>query len=91
MQLSEIKKEKDEIKRARLLKQYCRSSKMDPENLKRYLEREMKITQSNQWRLSCKKWLTWLIHQQEIKVLLQVSEVFLESFVLRNTGLQSDQ
>ncbi len=79
MQLSEIKKEKDEIKRARLLKQYCRSSKMDPENLKRYLEREIKITQSSQWRLSCKKWLIWLIHQQEIQKQAFDKDKFLEA------------
>ena len=79
MQLSDIKKEKDDIKRARLLKQYCRSTKLDHESLRRYLEREFKTTKSNQWRLSCKKWLLWLDDQQQIQKQSFDKDKFLES------------
>ena len=79
MQLSDIKKEKNEIKRARLLKQYCRSPKLDQGGLRRYLERECKISKSNQWRLSCKKWLLWLVDQQEIQKQSFDKDKFLES------------
>ena len=79
MQLSDVKKEKDEVKRARLLKQYCRSPKFDHEGLKRYLEREFKITQSNQWRMSCKKWLSWIVNQQVIQKQSFDKDKFLET------------
>ena len=79
MQLSDVKKEKDEIKRARLLKQYCHSSNLNHDGLKRYLEREFKITKSNQWRLSCKKWLLWLANHQEIQRQSFDKDKFLES------------
>ena len=79
MQLSDVKKEKDEVKRARLLKQYCRSPKFDHEGLKRYLEREFKLTQSNQWRMSCKKWLSWIVNQQVIQKQTFDKDKFLET------------
>lgn len=79
MQLSDIKKEKDETVKARLLKQYCHSSRVEATPLIRYLQQELKKTRSAQWKLSCKKWINWLQNREEFQKTIFNKEEFLES------------